>query len=96
MTEIRRKLTDIQFQSIIKAQAEVDMARARVDELQARLEEITGLVFDAHGIPAGAQAVLSQQTREIVIPIENIGSAKPEPPPLRDVKEGQIPELPEK
>ncbi len=76
MTEVRRKLTDIQFRLLVNAQMKYDDAVAVGRRAASELNTVRELVMDAHEIDAVVTSFIDAATQELVFEIEE---KEPEP-----------------
>ena len=67
MTEIRKKLSQVQFRLLMNAQIKHDNALEILKTCKDTLNGIQALVFDAHDIPVGTELELDSQTMELIL-----------------------------
>jgi len=65
-TEIRKKLTELQWKQIVETQTAVAQARAVFQKADTDAQRVVQLIFDAHSVPQEWLADLDQDTQELV------------------------------
>lgn len=66
MTEIRKKLTDIQFRLLVNAQVKYDRFAGELQAAADELNTVRALVMDAHEVDGVVTSFIDAATRELV------------------------------
>lgn len=76
MTEVRRKLTEIQFRLLVTAQVKYDQLAAELQTAATELNTVRALVMDAHEVDGVVTTFIDAATQEMVFETEE---EEPEP-----------------
>ena len=69
MATVRKQLSDNQYNSLLESQVRVQNAEVAFQNAQAHSKQITSLVFEALNLPAGINAQLVTETKELVFDV---------------------------
>jgi hypothetical protein len=75
MTELRKKLTDIQFRLLMDAQIKYDNAADVLKVAATALNKVRMLVLDAHGVDETTPVLIDVESQELVIEEEEVINA---------------------
>ena len=72
MSEIRKKLSDIQFRLLLDAQVKYNEGVQSLGLLETNLRQVRALVFDSLGLPLDSNIQIDVNAQELVIQINDV------------------------